>query len=138
MDPLLVLLISLILVTFSLCVMAIVAIPAFQELARAARSAEKLFDLLGREFPQTLQAIRRTGTEIGHLSEGLQDGVKSAAEVVKQVDQGLSSARHQARNVRISSVSVASGIRAAWRSFRRSRRPRPISHRSRKSRSDRP
>jgi len=49
---------SLLLVAVSLTAVFIAALPALQELARAARSAEKLFDTLHREFPPTLEAIR--------------------------------------------------------------------------------
>ncbi|MBC6418884.1 MAG: hypothetical protein GDA44_08905, partial [Prochloron sp. SP5CPC1] len=50
-DPLFWLGLSILLVAVSLTAVLIAALPAFQELARAARSAEKLFDTLQREFP---------------------------------------------------------------------------------------
>ncbi len=63
-DPLFWLGLSILLVAVSLTAVLIAALPALQELARAARSAEKLFDTLQREFPPTLEAIRLTGLEI--------------------------------------------------------------------------
>ena len=53
-DPVFWLGISLFLVAVSLTAVLVVTIPALQEVARAARSAEKLFDTLNREFPPTL------------------------------------------------------------------------------------
>lgn len=73
-DPLFWLGLSILLVAVSLTAVLIAALPAFQELARAARSAEKLFDTLQREFPPTLEAIRLTGMEINELTEDLNEG----------------------------------------------------------------
>ncbi len=96
-DPLFWLGLSLLLVATSLTAVLVAAIPALQELARAARSAEKLFDTLSRELPPTLEAIRVTGLEITDLTDDVSEGVKSASQVVKQVDQSLDSARKQAQ-----------------------------------------
>ena len=76
-----------------------VAIPALQDLSRAARSAEKLFDTLSRELPPTLESIRMTGLEITDLSDDVSEGVKSATKVVKQVDRSLDTAKKQAQNM---------------------------------------
>jgi hypothetical protein len=59
-DPLFWLGLSLLLVATSLTAVLVAAIPALQELARAARSAEKLFDTLSRELPPTLEAVSYT------------------------------------------------------------------------------
>jgi hypothetical protein len=59
------------------------AIPALRELARASRSAERLFDTLYRELPPTLESIRLTGSEISDLTDDLSEGVESAGNVVK-------------------------------------------------------
>lgn len=126
-DPLFWLVLSLLFVTISLTIVLVVAIPAFRELARASRSAEKLFDTLRREFPPTLQAIRLTGLEISDLTDDVSEGVQSAGQVVKQVDQSLAGVRQQAQRVQSSSQSVVVGIRAAWRTFTRS--AKPSSHR---------
>ena len=119
-DPLFWLGLSILLVAVSLTAVLVVAVPALQELARAARSAEKLFDTLRRDLPPTLDAIRLTGLEISDLTDDVSDGVKSAGQVVKQVDQSLEKARKQAKNVQASTRSVFTGVKAAWKSFTRS------------------
>jgi uncharacterized protein YoxC len=117
------LVLSLLFVTVSLTIVLVVAIPALRELARASRSAEKLFDTLRREFPPTLQAIRLTGLEISDLTEDVSEGVQSAGQVVKQVDQSLTDVRQQTQRVQSSTRSVVVGIKAAWRTFTRSPKP---------------
>ncbi|MEH2419813.1 MAG: DUF948 domain-containing protein [Nostoc sp.] len=118
-DPLFWLGLSLLLVATSLTAVLVAAIPALQELARAARSAEKLFDTLSRDLPPTLEAIRVTGLEITDLTEDVGEGVKSASQVVKQVDQSLDSARIQAQNLQVGTRSIFVGAKAAWRNFTR-------------------
>ena len=118
-DPLFWLGLSILLVAVSLTAVLVVAVPALQELARAARSAEKLFDTLRRDLPPTLDAIRLTGLEISDLTDDVSDGVKSASQVVKQVDQSLEQARNQAKNVQVSTRSVFTGVKTAWKSFTR-------------------
>ncbi|WP_013323310.1 hypothetical protein [Gloeothece verrucosa] len=118
-DPIFWLGFSLLLVAVSLTAVLVAAVPALQELARAARSAEKLFDTLRREFPPTLEAIRLTGLEISELTDDLNEGVKSATEVVKQVDHSLSSARQQASKVGMGTRSVVAGVKAAWQTWHR-------------------
>ena len=119
-DPLFWLGLSILLVAVSLTAVLVAAVPALQELARAARSAEKLFDTLRRDLPPTLDAIRLTGLEISELSDDVSEGVKSAGQVVKQVDQSLDQAKKQAKNVETSTRSVFSGVKAAWKTFTRS------------------
>ncbi len=116
-EPLFWLGLSIILVACSITALLVAAIPALQEVARAARSAEKLFDTLSRELPPTLEAIRLTGLEITDLTDDVSEGVQSASEVVKQVDQSLSSAKKQAQNVQVGTRSIFVGIKAAWKSF---------------------
>ncbi|MGJ5672096.1 MAG: DUF948 domain-containing protein [Nostochopsis sp.] len=120
-EPLFWLGLSIFLVAISLTAVLVVAIPALQELARAARSAEKFFDTLSRELPPTLDSIRMTGLEITDLTDDLSEGVKSASGVVKQVDQSLNSAKQQAQNIQINTHSVFVGVKAAWKSFTRSK-----------------
>ncbi len=122
-DPLFWLVLSFLFVSISLTIVLVLAIPALRELSRAARSAEKLFETLRREFPPTLQAIRLTGLEISDLTDNVSEGVQSAGQVVKQVDQSLTEARQQAQRVQSSTRSVVVGIRAAWRTFTRSPKP---------------
>jgi uncharacterized protein YoxC len=121
-DPLFWLGLSILLVAVSLTAVLVAALPALQELARAARSAEKLFDTLRRELPPTLEAIRLTGLEISDLTDDVSQGVQSAGQVVKQVDQSITGVKQQAQRVNSTTRSVLVGIKAAWRSFTRPQR----------------
>lgn len=123
-DPLFWLGLSILLVAVSLTAVLVVAVPAFRELARAARSVEKLADTLRRELPPTLEAIRLTGMEISELTDDVNEGVKSAGQVVKQVDQSISSAGKQAQKVQVTTKSVFAGVKAAWKTFSRPTPPR--------------
>lgn len=117
-DPLFWLGLSLLLVSFSLFAVLLVTIPTLQEVGRAARSAEKLFDTLNREFPPTLEAIRLTGKEVGDLTEDLNQGISNATGVVQQVDRGLVTAKQQVKQVQISSRGFVAGAKAAWKVWR--------------------
>lgn len=117
-DPIFWLGISLFLVAVSLTAVLLVTIPALQEVARAARSAEKLFDTLNREFPPTLEAIRLTGSEINQLTEELDRGVESATGIVKKVDKALVGTQEQVQQAQIKTRSFAIGLKAAWRTWR--------------------
>ncbi|BAZ08627.1 hypothetical protein NIES4071_04320 [Calothrix sp. NIES-4071] len=123
-EPLFWLGLSLLLVAASLAAVLVAAIPALQELARAARSAEKLFDTLSRELPPTLDAIRTTGLEITDLTDDVSEGVKSASQVVKQVDQSLEGARKQAQSVQIGTRSLFAGMKTAWKTLTRPKQNR--------------
>jgi hypothetical protein len=125
-DPLFWLGMSLLLVAASLTAVLVAAIPALQELARAARSAEKLFDTLSRELPPTLISIRETGMEITDLTDDISEGVQSAGKVVKQVDQSLEITRKQVKNVQITTRSLVVGVKTAWKSFTRPKPPRRV------------
>jgi uncharacterized protein YoxC len=118
-DPVFWLGLSIMLVALSLTAVLIVALPALQELARAARSAEKLFDTLGREFPPTLEAIRLTGLEISELTDEINEGAKGASGIVKQANQSVSSTKEQAENVQDKSRGVVAGVKAAWKTWNR-------------------
>ncbi|MCY7392661.1 MAG: DUF948 domain-containing protein [Leptolyngbyaceae cyanobacterium CAN_BIN12] len=122
-NPLFWLVVSFLFVTASLSIVLIVAIPTLKELARAARSADKLFETLRREFPPTLEAIRLTGMEITDLTDDLSEGVQSAGQVAKQVDQSLSGARKQAKKVQLGTRSLFAGMKTAWKTFTRSPSP---------------
>lgn len=115
---------SFLLVAIALTVVLVTAIPALQELARAARSAEKLFDTLHRELPPTLEAIRLTGLEISDLTDDLSEGVESAGSVVKQVDRSLRTAQRQVQDVGVTTRSVVAGVKAAWKTLTRSPKKR--------------
>ena len=124
-DPIFCLGLSILLVAVSLTAVLVTAIPALQEVARAARSAEKLFDTLRRDLPPTLEAIRLTGLEISELTDDVSDGVKSASQVVKQVDRSIDGAKKQAQKVEVSTRSVFAGVTTAWKTF--NRRPSRLS-----------
>ncbi len=124
MDPLFCLGLSLCLVAMSLTAVLIVAVPAFQELSKAAQSAHKLFDLLSRELPPTLEAMRRTGLELSDLTEDVSQGLEHASHVVKQVDESLAEVKHQVKRANGGTKSLVVGIAAAWRSFSRGGRKR--------------
>ncbi|MEM6612606.1 MAG: hypothetical protein AAF652_10200 [Cyanobacteria bacterium P01_C01_bin.72] len=117
-DPLFWLGLSLLLVSFSLFAVLLVTIPTLQEVGRAARSAEKLFDTLNREFPPTLEAIRLTGKEVGELTEDLNQGISNATGVVQQLDRGLVTAKQQVQQVQVNSRGLVAGAKAAWKVWR--------------------
>lgn len=118
-NPLFWLGLSLLFVTLSLAIVLIVMIPTLKELGRAARSAEKLFETLRREFPPTLEAIRLTGLEITDLTEDISEGVQSAGQVAKQVDQTITGAKKQVNRVQVTTRSLMTGVKTAWKSFTR-------------------
>lgn len=118
-EPLFWLGLSILLVAVSLAAVLIALLPVLQEITRTARSIEKLADTLNRELPPTLEAIRLTGLEISDLTDDISEGVQSAGRVVKQVDQGLSGARKQVKEARMTTRSVFAGVKAAWRSWAR-------------------
>jgi uncharacterized protein YoxC len=120
--------ISILLVAISLVALLTVAILTLQELARAARSAEKLLDTLNRELPATLNDLRLTGKELSGLSDEVSSGVQSARSVVEQVDRGMVEARVQAQRAQITTRSLFAGASAALKVLvngqpRRRRRP---------------
>lgn len=125
-NPLVWLGLSLLLVAICLAAVLLVALPVMQELARAARSAEKLMDMLARELPPTLQSLRSTGEEIAQLSDHVNEGVRSASRVVKQVDEGIETVRHQAETASRSSLSLVAGLRQAWQVFWQPDAVRPL------------
>lgn len=116
-EPLFWLGLSILLVAVSLTAVLVAALPAMRELARAARSAEKLFDTLARELPPTLEAIRLTGLEVSDLTDDLNDGVQSARNVAKQVDQSIGGTKQQIEAVNVTTRSVLTGVKAAWKTF---------------------
>jgi len=119
MDPVFWLALSLFLVAISLTAVLMVAVPAIQEVGRAARSVEKLFDTLSRDLPPTLEAIRLTGLEISELTDDVTDSVKSAAQAAKQVEESIADMRQQAQTAQGTTRSVMAGVRAAWQTFTR-------------------
>jgi hypothetical protein len=116
-EPIFWLVCSLLLVAVCLTAVLMTAVPALRELARASRSAERLFDTLYRELPPTLESIRQTGSEISGLTDDLSDGVESAGNVVKQVDKGLQVAQRQVKEAGILTQSIWTGVRVAWKTL---------------------
>ncbi len=111
---------SLLLVAVSLTAVLVTLIPAVQEVSRAARSTEKLFDTLNREFPHTLDAIRATNLELTELSEEMKQGVKSASGAVQQIDRSIVNTKKQVTNVRDTSRSFWAGLKAGiktWQTY---------------------
>jgi hypothetical protein len=123
-DPIFWLGCSLLLMTVSLTAVFVVAVPVVQELARAARSAEKLMDTLNRELPATLESIRLTGADLGDLQKDLNRGVKSAVNVVAKVDRGLVVTKQQVDRAQITTKGLIVGTKAAWRAFKESGKPK--------------
>ncbi|MEL7329597.1 MAG: DUF948 domain-containing protein [Cyanobacteria bacterium J06559_1] len=128
--------ISILLVAISLMALLTVAIFVLQELARAARSAEKLLDTLNKELPATLQELRTTGQDLSGLTDEVAGSVQSARSVVSQVDKGLSDVKVHTRRAQITTRSLIAGTTAALQVLigkpRRRRRPptrRPTPHR---------
>ncbi|MCL2932995.1 MAG: DUF948 domain-containing protein [Trichodesmium sp. MAG_R03] len=117
-NPLFWLGLSLLLLALSLTTVLIVTLPAMLALARAARSIEKLADTLARELPPTLESIRLTGIEISELTDGVNDSVQTAGEIVKQVDQSIGHVRQQTKQVQTTTKSIFTGIKVAWKTFR--------------------
>ena len=116
-DPLFWLGLSFLMVCVSLILLLLAALPALQAIAKAARSVEKLADTLAREFPPTLEAIRLTGMEISELTDDVTEGVQSAGQVVKQVDESIGSAKKQAKKAQIATSSIFTGIKAGWKTL---------------------
>jgi uncharacterized protein YoxC len=108
---------SLLLVAVSLTAVLIALIPAVQEIARAARSIDKLAETLSRDLPPTLDAIRLTGMEISDLTDDVSQGVQSASRLVERVNQGVQSTQQTLRRTQISTRSVWVGMKAAWKAW---------------------
>lgn len=122
-DPVFWLGCSLLLVAMSLTAVFVVAMPVVMELARAARSAEKLLDTLNRELPATLESIRLTGSDLGDLQKDLNRGVKSAVNVVEQVDRGFTATKQQVDRAQTTTRGFIVGTKAAIKAFRDSGKP---------------
>ncbi len=124
MEPVFWLGLSLGLVAICLTIVLVVAIPAFQELAKAAHSAHQLFDLLSRELPPTLDSLRKTGLELSDLSEEMTEGIHSASQVVKQVDESLTEVKHQVHRAGVGTTSILIGIQTAMQTLVTGRKPK--------------
>jgi Skp family chaperone for outer membrane proteins len=119
LNPFFWLLLSFLLVAISLTAVLAAAFPAFLELGRAARSAEKLLDTLNREIPRTLDALRRTGTDLTDLTDELEDSFKSAKGILQQTEKSLKQTHQQLQQVQRGSHRTWVGIKTAWQVFHR-------------------
>ena len=117
-NPFFWLLLSFLLVAISLTAVLAAAFPAFLELGRTARSAEKLLDTLNRELPRTLEALRKTGGELSDLSDELEDSLKGAKNIIQHTEKGITTTQKQIRQVNHRSRSAWKGLLVAWRVFR--------------------
>lgn len=117
MDPIFWLGLSVLCVAIGIAAVLLTLIPALRELGRAAQGAEKLFDTLNRELPPTLEAIRLTSLELTELTDDLTDSIQSLGQVAQQVDSTVHTAKAQAKQVTVTSKSVAAGFKAAWQSL---------------------
>jgi methyl-accepting chemotaxis protein len=117
MDPIFWLGLSVLCVAIGIAAVLLTLIPALRELGRAAQGAEKLFDTLNRELPPTLEAIRLTSLELTELTDDLTDSIQSMGQVAQHVDSTVSTAKAQAKQVTVTSKSVAAGFKAAWQSL---------------------
>lgn len=113
-NPLLWLALSFLLVCMSLTAVLVVLVPTVVELSRAARSIEKLCDILSRELPATLESIRLTTTELTELTDEVATGMQTATRMVRQVDKNVGQVRQQAQHVQVGTRSLLAGARAAW------------------------
>jgi hypothetical protein len=106
------------LVAAGLFAVIITLLPAVIQLGRAAKSVERFFDTLLQELPPTLEALRLTTLEVSEIADSVDEGVKGAGQVVKQVNQSIEGARTSARTVQINTQSAWAGVRAAWKTLR--------------------
>lgn len=116
-DPIFWLGLSLLMVAMSLITVVLVAIPTLRAVIRVCRSAEKLMETLNREVPPTLKALQITGLEIAELTEEVGEGAHHANRVVQQLDESISTARHQAHQAQITTRSLWAGVKAAWKTW---------------------
>ena len=119
-DPLFWLTLSGILVALSLAAVLVAALPVLQEIARAARSAEKLCDTLQRDFPPTLEALRLASLEVNELTDDMNEGIKNASDVARQVNHSVDTVRNRAAGVQRGTRGVVAGVRAAWSAWQKS------------------
>ncbi len=116
-DPVFWLGLSVGLVAVGILAVVITLVPAVIQLGRAAQSVERFFDTLLRELPPTLEALRLTSLEVSEIADSLDEGVKGAGQVVKQVNRSLEGARAQARGAQVNARSLWAGIQAAWQTL---------------------
>ncbi|MFS8794482.1 hypothetical protein [Synechococcus sp. R55.8] len=116
-DPVFWLGLSVGLVAVGILAVILTLLPAVIQLGRAAQSVERFFDTLLRELPPTLEALRLTSLEVSEIADSLDEGVKGAGQVVKQVNRSIEGARTQAQGAQVNIRSFWAGVRAAWQTL---------------------
>jgi hypothetical protein len=127
-DPVFWLGLSVGLVAVAILAVILTLLPAVIQLGRAAQSVERFFDTLLRELPPTLEALRLTSLEVSEIADSLDEGVKGAGQVVKQVSRSLEGARTQARDAQVNVRSFWAGVRAAWQTLAHGAPPAEVSN----------
>ncbi len=117
-DPIFWLGLSLGCVALGLLLLCVAMLPAARDLQRAARSLERLADTLNRELPATLESFRKTGLELGDLTENVTSSVRNASETLGHVNDSVSTVRRQTQRAHGTARGAIAGIRAAWRVLR--------------------
>ncbi|MGY6530579.1 MAG: DUF948 domain-containing protein [Cyanobacterium sp.] len=117
-NPIIWLGLSFALVAISLCGVLVALIPLAQQLSNTARSAEKLLDTINKEFPDTLESLKATNYEITELAGEVKQGVKSVSSVTKQIDNNLTQAKKQAKNVQVKSRSLWTGLKIGLKTWK--------------------
>jgi len=117
-NPIICLGLSFALVAISLCGVLVALIPLAQQLSNTARSAEKLLDTINKEFPDTLESLKATNYEITELTGEVKQGVKSVSSVTKQIDNNLTQAKKQAKNVQLKSRSFWTGLKVGFNTWK--------------------
>lgn len=118
-DPLFWLALSGMLAALSLTAVFVSMLPVLQEVARAARSTEKLCDTLRQELPPTLEALRLAGSEVNELTDDMNAGIRTATDVARQVNRSVDTVRERAADVKRGTRGVFVGMRAAWTTWAR-------------------
>jgi len=117
-DPIFWLGLSLGCVALGLLTLCLVLLPILQDVQRAVRSIERLAETLTRELPPTLESFRRTGVELGDLTENMNDGVRSASDTLEQIHEGVTTVRRQTQRVHGTARGIFAGVRTAWQVLR--------------------
>jgi hypothetical protein len=114
-DPIFWLGLSLGCVALGLLLLCVAMLPAARDLQRAARSLARLADTLSRELPPTLESFRKTGLELGNLTENVTSSVRNASETLSHVNDSVSTVRRQGQRAHGTARGAIAGLRAAWR-----------------------
>lgn len=117
-DPIFWLGLSLGCVALGLLLLCVAMLPAARDLQRAARSLERLANTLDRELPATLESFRKTGLELGDLTENVTSSVRHASETLGHVNESVATVRRQTQRAHGTARGAIAGLQAAWRVLR--------------------